>query len=67
MNYVICDVQEMEKEYLQHLCSLSLKQINNWFINERKRHWNSEGRAMYPSGKANEDDAADEGSGHAEQ
>nr|PNR33917.1 hypothetical protein PHYPA_023733 [Physcomitrium patens] len=42
---------EMEKAYLQRLCGLNLKQINNWFINERKRHWSCEGKCMYPNTK----------------
>nr|PNR31862.1 hypothetical protein PHYPA_025985 [Physcomitrium patens] len=42
---------EMEKQYLQKLCGLNLKQINNWFINERKRHWSCEGKCMHPNTK----------------
>jgi len=56
-------LQEMEKAYLQRLCDLTLKQINNWFINERKRHWNSEERSMYPNPKFNDDEAPGEGTG----
>jgi hypothetical protein len=44
-------VQEAEKQYLQRMCALNLKQINNWFINERKRHWSCEGKCMHPNAK----------------
>ncbi|KAG0585104.1 hypothetical protein KC19_3G258500 [Ceratodon purpureus] len=40
---------EMEKAYLQRLCNLDLKQVNNWFINERKRHWSSEEKTQDPN------------------
>ncbi|KAG0565220.1 hypothetical protein KC19_8G174600 [Ceratodon purpureus] len=42
---------ELEKSHLQRLCDLNLKQINNWFINERKRHWSCEGKCMHPNAK----------------
>ena len=32
-------VQEMEKIALAESTGLEQKQINNWFINQRKRHW----------------------------
>ena len=44
-------VQENEKANLQKLCDLNMKQINNWFINERKRHWSCEGKCMHPNTK----------------
>jgi hypothetical protein len=31
--------QEMEKMALAETTGLDQKQINNWFINQRKRHW----------------------------
>ncbi|RWW33707.1 hypothetical protein GW17_00001554, partial [Ensete ventricosum] len=31
--------QEKEKAALAELTGLDQKQINNWFINQRKRHW----------------------------
>lgn len=31
--------QEIEKEALAKSTGLESKQINNWFINQRKRHW----------------------------
>lgn len=32
-------VQEDEKLKLSEVTGLDQKQINNWFINQRKRHW----------------------------
>jgi hypothetical protein len=32
-------VQELEKAALAESTGLDGKQINNWFINQRKRHW----------------------------
>jgi hypothetical protein len=32
-------VQETEKIALAESTGLDQKQINNWFINQRKRHW----------------------------
>jgi hypothetical protein len=32
-------VQELEKAALAEATGLDGKQINNWFINQRKRHW----------------------------
>lgn len=37
-----CDwmnMQESQKQALAESTGLDLKQINNWFINQRKRHW----------------------------
>jgi hypothetical protein len=34
-------VQEDDKVKLVEETGLQLKQINNWFINQRKRNWNS--------------------------
>lgn len=31
--------QEEEKLKLSEMTGLDQKQINNWFINQRKRHW----------------------------
>lgn len=31
--------QEEEKMKLSEVTGLDQKQINNWFINQRKRHW----------------------------
>lgn len=31
--------QEDEKLQLSEMTGLDIKQINNWFINQRKRHW----------------------------
>jgi len=31
--------QEEEKAKLAEMTGLDQKQINNWFINQRKRHW----------------------------
>lgn len=53
-------VQENEKAHLQKLCALNLKQINNWFINERKRHWSSEGKCMHPNTKLYDTDSTSE-------
>lgn len=36
-----CDVQEEDKAKLVQETGLQLKQINNWFINQRKRNWHS--------------------------
>lgn len=33
------DMQETEKVALAESTGLDQKQINNWFINQRKRHW----------------------------
>lgn len=32
-------VQETDKIFLAESTGLDQKQINNWFINQRKRHW----------------------------
>jgi len=32
-------MQELEKAALAESTGLDAKQINNWFINQRKRHW----------------------------
>lgn len=32
-------MQEEEKNRLSEMTGLDQKQINNWFINQRKRHW----------------------------
>ena len=32
-------MQESQKLALAQSTGLDLKQINNWFINQRKRHW----------------------------
>lgn len=32
-------MQEEEKNKLSEATGLDQKQINNWFINQRKRHW----------------------------
>ncbi|KAK9041751.1 hypothetical protein V6N11_016841 [Hibiscus sabdariffa] len=32
-------LQEEEKLKLSEITGLGQKQINNWFINQRKRHW----------------------------
>lgn len=34
-----CFLQETEKVALAEATGLDQKQINNWFINQRKRHW----------------------------
>lgn len=37
-----CDfflIQEADKNFLAESTGLDQKQINNWFINQRKRHW----------------------------
>lgn len=36
---MINDIQEEEKVKLSDISGLDQKQINNWFINQRKRHW----------------------------
>lgn len=33
-------MQESDKILLAETTGLDSKQINNWFINQRKRHWN---------------------------
>lgn len=33
------NMQEEEKLMLSEVTGLDQKQINNWFINQRKRHW----------------------------
>lgn len=38
-NYIILYVQEEDKVRLASMTGLDPKQINNWFINQRKRHW----------------------------
>ncbi|KAG6506128.1 hypothetical protein ZIOFF_031445 [Zingiber officinale] len=38
---VVCKMQESEKIALAESTGLDQKQINNWFINQRKRHWKS--------------------------
>ena len=35
----IMDTQESQKLALAESTGLDQKQINNWFINQRKRHW----------------------------
>ena len=32
-------MQEADKKALEESTGLDQKQINNWFINQRKRHW----------------------------
>lgn len=32
-------MQEADKNLLAETTGLDQKQINNWFINQRKRHW----------------------------
>ena len=39
-------VQETEKIALAESTGLDQKQINNWFINQRKRHWKPTPPAM---------------------
>jgi len=39
-------MQEMEKAALAESTGLDAKQINNWFINQRKRHWKPAPPAM---------------------
>jgi hypothetical protein len=36
-------VQELEKKRLLDQTDLDINQLNNWFINQRKRHWNGKG------------------------
>ena len=38
--------QEEQKQDLLDATGLDVKQVNNWFINQRKRHW--EGKASAP-------------------
>lgn len=38
---LIMYVQEADKMALAEETGLDQKQINNWFINQRKRHWKS--------------------------
>jgi hypothetical protein len=40
--------QETEKMALAEATGLDQKQINNWFINQRKRHWNPTSEDMPP-------------------
>jgi hypothetical protein len=37
----VTDMQEDDKARLVQKTGLQLKQINNWFINQRKRNWHS--------------------------
>jgi hypothetical protein len=37
----VTDMQEDDKARLVQETGLQLKQINNWFINQRKRNWHS--------------------------
>lgn len=37
--FIYTHVQETEKVALAESTGLDQKQINNWFINQRKRHW----------------------------
>lgn len=37
--FVIVNKQEADKIALAETTGLDQKQINNWFINQRKRHW----------------------------
>ena len=37
----VCAFQEEDKARLVQETGLQLKQINNWFINQRKRNWHS--------------------------
>ena len=37
--YFVTNTQETEKVALAESTGLDQKQINNWFINQRKRHW----------------------------
>jgi hypothetical protein len=39
INYAVLIIQEADKVALAELTGLDQKQINNWFINQRKRHW----------------------------
>lgn len=39
MLYAYVRTQEEEKLKLSEETGLDQKQINNWFINQRKRHW----------------------------
>ena len=39
-------MQELEKAALAESTGLDAKQINNWFINQRKRHWKPAPPAM---------------------
>lgn len=36
---IIANMQESQKLALAESTGLDQKQINNWFINQRKRHW----------------------------
>lgn len=38
-NPVLIILQEADKVALAERTGLDQKQINNWFINQRKRHW----------------------------
>ena len=38
-NLMLCFWQEEDKVRLAAMTGLDPKQINNWFINQRKRHW----------------------------
>lgn len=38
---LVLELQEEDKAKLVQETGLQLKQINNWFINQRKRNWNS--------------------------
>lgn len=38
-HYASMTPQEEEKNMLSATTGLDQKQINNWFINQRKRHW----------------------------
>lgn len=39
LNMAVCVLQEEEKLKLSNSTGLDQKQISNWFINQRKRHW----------------------------
>lgn len=36
---IVVIIQEADKNLLAESTGLDQKQINNWFINQRKRHW----------------------------
>lgn len=38
-NLLYLNIQEGDKIALAESTGLDQKQINNWFINQRKRHW----------------------------
>lgn len=49
-------IQEADKVALAETTGLDPKQINNWFINQRKRHWKPSESMQY----ANMDNVADQ-------